>query len=210
MTRSIPTEKIVPLAVLFVLIAVGLVGWFVVRYPATSGYVSYDTDLPLDFDLSDAEQALVSQGYSVEADYAPEFHQDPYLQAAGSSRGDAVTTMYISVEHNNNVHIHASRVIYVLPYEVVQDLHGLGREQQGLAEEDVREVLDVLGLPSTGTFTFIDDIDSLDYFIPTTVFYVLLFLHLPAVIILAVVVIASKEKERMPHVQTELSPRLRV
>jgi hypothetical protein len=204
------STKIVLLIVLLVLIAVGLVGWFVVRYPASSGYVSYEADLPPGFVLSDAEQALVIQGYSVEADYAPGFGQDPYLRTTIPSHSSDVTYLTLSVdEQNDKIDIFAQRRISVPPYVVVQDLHELGREQQGVAEEDVREVLDVVGLPSTGTFTFRDDIDSLDYFIPSTVFYVLIFLHLPVVIILALLVIISKDKEQTPHKQIEPSPRAR-
>ena len=60
-------------------VLLGLIGWFI-RYPATSGYVRYGVDLPQGFVPSDAEQALVSQGYSLDGDYAPEYGPDPHLR----------------------------------------------------------------------------------------------------------------------------------
>lgn len=77
MTEKYPVKLMVQLIASVIVVLLGLIGWFI-RYPATSGYVRYDVDLPQSFVLSDAEQALVSQGYSLDGDYAPEYGPDPH------------------------------------------------------------------------------------------------------------------------------------
>lgn len=195
MLKNLPRKRLVLLTLLLALIAVGLVGWFGIGYPGHIGNTSYSTDLPVDFDLSDAEQALVGQGYSVEVDYTPEYHEYPYLRTEGPPHEGGVTNIYIYVnEHGNLIEVQGSRSVYVTPYEVVQDLNELGRENQRVAEEDIRDVLDVVGLPSTGLFTFNEEIDSLDFMLPSLAFYFLLFMHLPAVILLTVATVIWKDK----------------
>jgi hypothetical protein len=196
MLKNLPRKRLVLLTLLMTLIAVGLVGWFGIGYPGKTGYTSYDTDLPGDFDLSDAEQALVGQGYSVEVDHTPEYYEYPYLRTRSPQRDSGVTTVSIYVnEQGNLIEVSAWREVYVTPYEVVQDLSELARENQRVAEEDMRDVLDVVGLPSTGLFTFTDEVDSFDFMLPSLAFYFLLFVHLPAVILLTVATIIWKDKE---------------
>ncbi len=202
--KNLPKTRLVLLTLLVALIAVGLVGWFGVGYPGVTGYTSYETALPVGFDLSDAEQALVGRSYWVEVDYPPEPYLNPSLNTKGSPRNNGVTYVSIWVDEQSNlIEVYGRREVYVTPYEVLQDLHELGRENQRVAEGDVRDVLDVVGLPSTGEFTFSDDIDSLDYLLPSMEAYFLLFIHLPAVILLTVATLFLKGTEGAPLRRTD-------
>ncbi|MEE9116170.1 MAG: hypothetical protein V3U09_04655 [Thermoplasmata archaeon] len=199
MARYLPTKSVVYLLVLVLLIGVGFIGWFVIRYPATTGYTQYETDIPAGFDLADARQALVSAGYSVETYYEAPFSYDTRIWITDSSdtHGDTIVGLFVE-EHNDIIDISATREIYILPYEIFRDLHEVSREQHEIAVEDVREILDVVEIPATGMFEFRDEVDSLDYFIPTSVFFGLVFGHLPLVILMAVLIVFHSKQENAP------------
>ncbi len=198
-TRNWHNRQIAPLILTIAVIIAGFLGWFVIKYPAHCGYVSYEVHRQFDFSLYDAEQALVSQGYSVKVDHAPtDYHEWPYLETNDFSPNGDMTSIWIYVEYYYSIYITAHRKISIPPYAVIGDLHELSREHQQIAEGDVRDVLDIVGVPSTGTFTFSDDIDSLDFFMPTTVFYIfpLIFFPTLGLSILALILSNPRRQER--------------
>jgi hypothetical protein len=210
MSERIPVKLMAQLTVVVIVVLLGLVGWFI-RYPATSGYTYYDVDLPQGFELSVAEQALVSEGYSVEANYAPEYGQDPYLRTTGSRNSEGHTILIIHLEErDDNVNVFATRKILIRPFEVMQDLHAFARIQHKVTEEDIRNLLETVSLPSDGTFTFVEEVDSLDYMIPTTAFYFLLFVHFPGVVIMVVLMVVFREYKRIYQQSQEPPPPNRV
>jgi hypothetical protein len=196
MERKFQMRRIGMLLATLLFLIGGLVAW-IIPYPAYAGAVGYETDLPAGYDLGDAREALLNQGYSVETIYTPEYNQYPYLLTKGSRDADGVTVLRITVyEAGDRVDIKAHRDVSIPPHGVFQDLHELSKEQQVIAEEDLREVLNVVGLPSSGTFRFIDEIDSLDFFLPTTVFYALVFVHFPVTVLMAILTVVLEVLER--------------
>jgi hypothetical protein len=196
--RYLPRKSVVYLLFLVLLIGVGFIGWFVIKYPAQTGGTWYDTDIPPGFDVADAELALTSAGYSVERYHDSIFRNDQYLWIVDSSDKNGVTEVSIFVEEwHDSIQVSASRQIYIPPYGVFTDRQELSREQREIAIEDAREILDIVGIPSTGTFTDYGA-DSLDYFVPFSVLYLLVFGHFPLMVIFAVSIVNESERKNDP------------
>lgn len=198
MARYLPTKSVVCILVLILLMGAGIMGWFVIRYPATTGHTQYTRDVPTDFNFADAKQALVSAGYSVEAYYDVTYYEHSYLRITGS------TNVKIMVDEAfDRIDITATRVIYILPYEVFRDLDEVSVEQHEIAVRDIREILYIIDVRPIGTFTHVNERDSLDYFIPTSAFYVLVSGHLPLMVVLAVLIVKESKKGDAPFLGQE-------
>lgn len=197
MARYLPTKSVVYMLFLILLIGAGFIGWFVIKYPASTGYTQYETRIPAGFDFHEAERALISSGYSVESYYDTTFYEDSYLWITDPSDANVDVSLMVE-ERYDRIEITARRDVYILPYEVFSDLDAVSVEQHEIAVEDMREVMAVIGLPSTGEFTHMNESDSLDYFIPTSALYVLVFGHLPLMILTAVTIVNERNKDDAP------------
>jgi hypothetical protein len=206
MARYLPTKSVVYILILILMIGAMFIGLFVMKYPATTGHTQYEMRNPASFNFYEAERALRSAGFSVDADYDATHYEDSYMHITGSSdaNGD-VDVWLMAIERYDRLEITATKHIYIPPYGVFQDLDELSAEQHKIAANDIREVLATIGVTPTGTFTHVTEIDSLDYFIPTSAFYVIVFCQLPVIIVLTVLIVKEYKRGDAPLMDQDFS-----
>jgi hypothetical protein len=192
--KNISTTNIIVIALLIILIVIFCLVSFVMKYPASAGYLNYEADFQQDLNASEIEGRLENNGDKYELEYSYS-RNDPYAIQVHSSDDDGVTQIRLYLDDpEDKVQIAAYREFGIPMYAIFQDLHVLGREQHVIAEKDVDKVLNTLELPLNGTYSYRDDIDSLDYIIPSTVFYVVIILF-PIIIACLIIVLVLSNQE---------------
>ncbi len=187
-------SKIIIVSVTIVLLGVmNYFVWFDFLYPAEVGHVDYETRLPEDFNITQAGQRLEEKGYLCEL----EIDQIHYSSLIFSDIPDLKRYFNLFIDEESNViHINAYEdVPHHLSEYVFQDLMEIESHYQDHAEREIRNIIIILDLPDDGTFSYRDKIDDDDYSIPSTIFYINIYINLLVIVVLISFIIFYRKKQ---------------
>lgn len=197
--RQNDIKKIIGIVILLLLILVDFFILFAFSFPAKAGFVEYETNIPQDFDIEQAQEILEQEGYICELEQG----QIPHLLITRAGGGLPTHFNLLVDEENDIIHIDAHNDIRMHSFEVILIQMENERSWQEHSEGLMGNIISELDLPNNGTYSYRNEIDSSDYSVPFTVFYITMFVSVLIVVGVVFFSMILVNKSQTPPSQDE-------